>query len=112
MKLPCHGDLRCGNTTETVQTDSLQIVAKAIPKKSGIYICVTFHAQHPSTPLCTHIVTHLFVLGRVSDWLGPEFFDDVRSIEIGCPVRVLRPEDTAKFRNGYENSNMGESRIV
>ena len=106
---------------ETCDTATRQRLCRQTPADSCesnskeewyIYICVTFHAQHPSTPLCTHIVTHLFALGRVSDWLGPEFFDDVRSIEIGCPVRVLRPEDTAKFRNGYENSNMGESRFV
>jgi len=78
-------------------------------KEEWYYIFVSRFTHNIPPPL--HIVTHLFVLGRVSDWLGPEFFDDVRSIEIGCPVRVLRPEDKAKFRNGYENSNMGESRL-
>ena len=45
--------------------------------------------------------------GRVSDWLGPKYFDEVKPITTGCRVRILRETDPAKFRNLYENSCLG-----
>ena len=45
--------------------------------------------------------------GRVSDWLGPKFFDEVKPITTGCRVRILRESDHSKFRNVYKNSCLG-----
>ena len=45
--------------------------------------------------------------GRVSDWLGPAYFNDIRAVESGCRVRVLRDSDVAKYRNDFEHSTLG-----
>ena len=44
--------------------------------------------------------------GRVAEWLGPDFFDDVVPIERGCRVRILRENDNAGFRNAYSKTNL------
>ena len=46
--------------------------------------------------------------GRLSDWLGPKYFDEVKPIKSGCRVRVLKCSDPAEFRNKFENSCLGE----
>ena len=56
----------------------LQIVVTAIPPKSG----------------------------RVTHWLGPSYFDELLPITAGEPVRVLRTNDKAKFRNAYKNTSL------
>ena len=61
----------------------LQLTLKAIPKRSG----------------------------RVSDWLGPSFFDEVLPVIPGCRVRVLSKSDYdqgTRFRNSFENTCLGE----
>ena len=40
--------------------------------------------------------------GRVSEWLGPSYFDEELPITRGCQVRILREADPAKFRNAYK----------
>ena len=45
-------------------------------------------------------------LGRVTEWLGPDFFDDVLPVTAGCRVRILRNKDTAGFRNAYKITNL------
>ena len=55
--------------------------------------------------------THVLLSGRVSEWIGPKYFDQTTEITAGCPVRVMRTDDKANFRNGYESSDMGESLI-
>ena len=53
--------------------------------------------------------------GRVSDWLGPDYFneEDVPLV-IGSRVRVLCPHDHAGFRNRYKYSQLikGTVRLV
>ena len=49
--------------------------------------------------------------GRVSDWLGPKYFDEIDAVTAGCAVRLLKKEDIAqgvKFRNSYEHSGLGK----
>ena len=46
--------------------------------------------------------------GRVSDWLGPMYFNDVRPVQSGCRVRVLKTSDNAKFRNDFANTTLGK----
>ena len=60
----------------------LQLTLKAIPKRSR----------------------------RVSDWLGPEYFDEVLPLERGAPIRLLKPHTQksreVKFRNGFRNTSL------
>lgn len=44
--------------------------------------------------------------GRVSDWLGPRYFDEVLDIEPGSKIRVLSKGDHAKHRNDFEHSSL------
>jgi hypothetical protein len=44
--------------------------------------------------------------GRVAEWLGPRFFDDVVPIKRGCRVRILTGKDDAGFRNAYSSTNL------
>ena len=49
--------------------------------------------------------------GRVSDWLGSKYFDEVKTITSGCRVRVLSPRDHAlgtRHRNKFQNSCLGK----
>ena len=55
--------------------------------------------------------THVLLSGRVGEWIGPKYFNQTTEITAGCPVRVMRADDKANFRNGYESSDMGESLI-
>jgi len=50
------------------------------------------------------------VPGRVSDWLGPKYFDEVLPITRGCRLRVLKKSDYdqgTRFRNKFENTTLG-----
>ena len=44
--------------------------------------------------------------GRVTEWLGPSYFNEEVPIVAGCPVRIMRDKDPAAFRNTYKYSNM------
>ena len=47
---------------------------------------------------------------RSSDWLGPEYFDEVFPLERGAPIRLLKPHTQksreVKFRNGFRNTSL------
>ena len=45
--------------------------------------------------------------GRVSDWLGPMYFDEVLSVERNSNIRLLNKSDKANFRNRYTNTSLG-----
>ena len=91
----------------------LQISLKAIPPRSGTWVFVLDAVPSPPDPNHTYVYAHTHVLlsGRVAEWIGPKYFDQMTEITAGCPVRVMRADDNANFRNGYESSNMGESLI-
>ena len=47
--------------------------------------------------------------GRVSDWLGPKYFDQVKSVNRESPIRLLKLSDVKNrvtFRNGFANSSL------
>ena len=44
--------------------------------------------------------------GRVSEWLGPLYFNEIKKIERGSPVRLLRQGDPAKFRLRFANTSL------
>lgn len=44
--------------------------------------------------------------GRVSDWLGPHYFNEEVKVVSTSPIRLLKTTDTAKFRNGYTNTSL------
>jgi len=44
--------------------------------------------------------------GRVSDWLGPHYFNEEVEVVSSSPIRLLKATDTAKFRNGYTNTTL------
>jgi len=46
--------------------------------------------------------------GRVSDWLGPKYFNEEVPVKLGSPIRLLKTEDKAKFRNGFANTTLGK----
>ena len=46
--------------------------------------------------------------GRVSDWLGPKYFDAEVPVERDCHIRLLKNTKWAKFRNAYANTSLGE----
>ena len=46
--------------------------------------------------------------GRVSDWLGPKYFNEEVKVVLGSPIRLLKSSDTAKFRNGFTNTSLGK----
>ena len=80
----------------------LQITLQAIPCRHG----VCSGCMYAST-VCN--LSHTLA-GRVSDWLGPDYFDDEVDVVSGCPVRVLKITDKAKFRNSYEHTCLGMCR--
>ena len=48
--------------------------------------------------------------GRVSDWLGPMYFDEVLPVERNSNIRLLNKADIksgTKFRNRYTNTSLG-----
>ena len=45
--------------------------------------------------------------GRVSDWLGPMFFNEEVPIESGSNVRLLKDTKAVKFRNRYATTSLG-----
>jgi len=57
---------------------------------------------------CVHVCV-CFNAGRVSDWLGPKYFNDDVDLTSGCRVRLLKQTDKAKFRNSYEHTCLGMS---
>ena len=44
--------------------------------------------------------------GRVSDWLGPQYFNEEVEVVSGSPIRLLKDSDQAKFRNGYTHTTL------
>ena len=50
--------------------------------------------------------------GRVSDWLGPRYFNAEVEVVTSSPIRLLKATDTAKFRNGYTNSSLVEGLVT
>jgi len=47
--------------------------------------------------------------GRVSDWLGPKYFNAEVPVELGSHIRLLKSTDEAQFRNAYTNTSLGDS---
>ena len=45
--------------------------------------------------------------GRVSDWLGPFYFNEEMEVTRGSPVRLLKKTDHSSFRNNFKNSSLG-----
>ena len=50
--------------------------------------------------------------GRVSEWLGPAYFDEELPISQGCQVRILRDADHAKFRNAYKYTKLVSGNVT
>ena len=45
--------------------------------------------------------------GRVSDWLGPKYFNEEIKVERDSLVRVLKSTKWAKFRNAFARTSLG-----
>ena len=75
---------------------------------SFCFKCCTFPTR-PQSHICLR--THTYCYQVVwANGLVPNILIR-RPITAGCPVRVMRADGKANFRNGYESSNMGEPLI-